>query len=62
MKVEVMFKTPDAVDYAIEEIVEDHGGTIGDAVKESLSKWIRYGEVITIEFDTKAGTAIVKET
>jgi len=27
--------------------------------KESLSKWVKYGEYVTIEFDTLAGTATV---
>lgn len=35
--------------------------SIKDEVKRDLSKWVSYGEYITVDFDTEAGTAIVKE-
>lgn len=28
-------------------------------VSESISKWLKYGEYLTVEFDTESGTAVV---
>ena len=28
-------------------------------VSGSISKWLKYGEYLTVEFDTEAGTAVV---
>jgi len=30
-----------------------------ESMSESCSKWIKYGEYVTIEIDTDAGTAVV---
>lgn len=32
-----------------------------EQINESISKWVDYGEYITVEFDTDAGTATVVE-
>lgn len=74
MKLSLTFKTPDVImplvyvlleqlpaeereeeddAYLLEELEED--------LKEKLSKWIEYGELVTIEFDLEAGTAKVLE-
>lgn len=57
MKIRVSFKTPDAVDYAIEDLPEEYR----DSIKDQLSKWIQYGEYVTIEFDLDKETATVLE-
>lgn len=71
MKIRISFKSPDAVDYAVQdafEYVEEKdpdtdepikNGFTPDDVKEQLGKWIQYGENITIEFDLAAQTASV---
>jgi hypothetical protein len=75
MKFTVMFKDPDGVydslDHAAKELAATVEG-IDDDEREALSetrrekigqfvsRWITYGEYITIEFDTEAKTAIVQ--
>ena len=57
MKFTVTFKTPDAVNYAIED--EDMSE---EEQEESLAfseKYVQYGEIVSIEFDTELGTATV---
>jgi len=55
MKIKVTFKTPDALDYALDGVPEEER----EAVEEKCAKWFRYGECVTIEVDTDAGTAVV---
>ncbi len=58
MKFQVMFKSPDALQDAIMDIVG-----VDDDLAEELEtfaeKWVKYNEYITVEFDTKADTAVV---
>lgn len=55
MKFKVTFKTPDAVDYAIEDLSEDER----EEAKETARKFIEYDEYVVIEFDTETKTATV---
>jgi len=55
MKIKLHFKTPDVVDYALEDIDED----LREEVKNELRTWVEYGECVSIEIDTVAGTAVV---
>jgi len=48
MKVRVTFKTPDALDRVLEDLSEEDQ----ERVKEVSERWIKHGEVITIEIDT----------
>ena len=72
MKFKITFKTPDAVDMAIEEAINTETASIVEEteyyqVSEDLDieaynlteKFDKYGELITVEFDTEKGTAIV---
>lgn len=74
MKFQVTMKDPDSLGDAVKEAAEEQLATIEgiDAdEKESLiegraaklsdfaCKWMEYGEYITVEFDTDAGTATV---
>lgn len=71
MKIQISFKCPDAVGYAVQDAFEGVeekdpdtdepvvDGLTADDVKDKLAKWIQYGENITVEFDLKAGTAKV---
>ena len=68
MKLTIGFKTPDAIEYALEEY-RDYSGESDDGeglteeqkeeAKEKLEKWIRYGESVSIEFDLDKMTAKV---
>jgi hypothetical protein len=66
MKIRVMFKTPDAVERAIDDVV-DADDALDDEDRALLKTqadnficgFVRYGELITIEFDTEAETATV---
>jgi hypothetical protein len=55
MKLHITFKTPDAVDYAVDE----HGQEFKEEIKKTTNKFVRYGELVTIEFDTETQTATV---
>ena len=48
------FKTPDVLDYTLEDYPEYQ-----NEIKALAEKFIEYGECISIEFDTDAGTATV---
>ena len=57
MIVIVNFKTPDVLDYVLDDLDEADA----EEIKEKLSKWIKYGENLAVEFDTDKMTATVKE-
>lgn len=75
MKISITFKDPDVVGDAIDEAVRASLKELGlpkeeqdavfdvrrESVNEKLDKWISHGEYVTVEFDTDAGTATVKE-
>ncbi len=56
-KIHITFKTPDAVRYALEDANLNQDEE--DVILEKLSKWIKYEELVTIEFDLENGTATV---
>ncbi len=55
MKIQIMFKTPDAVDYAIEGLTDEEK----EEVREVIKKFVQYGECCRIEIDTSNDTAHV---
>lgn len=74
MKLKMTLKDPDGVyesiqEAAIKELKAATGITQGEresliesrhkAISESCRPWIKYGEYLTIEIDTDAGTAVV---
>jgi hypothetical protein len=59
MKFRAMFKTPDSIFYAIKDATEDDEKRA--ELDEFTEKWIKYGECVTIEFDTDAKTCTVME-
>jgi hypothetical protein len=73
MKVRIHFKTPDAVFNAIRDMSydEDERATftwdiISDEnaakhIKERLAQWIRYGELVTLVYDSKYDTLVVEK-
>lgn len=75
MKIKVTMKCPDAiydavgaeVESEIENICDDTDPIDVDAdarrdeILSDLSKWVKYNECVTVEFDTAEGTARVCE-
>ena len=68
MKITVTMKTPDAVHHAMEaaaECEDDHSPDNDErderlaVTKDALDYWFKYGECLSIEFDTDAMTATV---
>ena len=69
MKLQVMFKSPDAVHNSLQDAgfstkcgVVDSGDPDAEcyeSIEQVLRQWIKWGECITVEFDTEAGTATV---
>ena len=59
MKLQLQFKTPDAVDLAKEEINDEE---VLDRFNEIVDKYIQYGEYITVEIDTDTGQITVIPT
>ena len=53
MKITLNFKTPDVIDYALEDIEDKF---LVEKIKKSLSKWIKYGECVTLEYDSDDDT------
>ena len=72
MKIQITFKTPDAVERAVAEAVryeqlpefpvdgeQDQREILTQDANDVVSKFIKYGEYVTIEIDTDTKTAIV---
>lgn len=73
MKFRVTVKSPDGVYESIREAAEESVEPLGldkeeaeylcekrqESLSEFAAKWVKYGEYITVEFDTEAGTATV---
>jgi hypothetical protein len=56
MKFTVVFKTPDAVQYAMEELPADADW---ESAQKVLDKFVEYSEYVRIQFDSAAQTATV---
>ena len=60
MKIEIVFKNPDAIDNAIDELVEgmeeDEEETIRRKTKKVCEKWFEYGEYVTLIVDLEKET------
>ena len=72
MKFTVTLKDPDVLDDAINDAVdksfpeglsEEEKELLADGRREEYrlfaGKWMKYGEYLTVEFDTEAGTALL---
>ena len=61
MKINVTFKNPDALDYAIEDFKESHPDVADkeSAIRKLARKYFEYGEYVTIQVDLDKGTATV---
>ncbi len=56
MKVRLIFKTPDVLDQ-LTNTYEDED--TAERVAESLKQWIKFSEIIVVEFDVETNTATV---
>ena len=56
MIIRLSFKTPDVVDYALEEI-EDNDVKV--EVEEACKKFVKYGEYLDVDINIETGTAVV---
>ncbi len=52
------FKTPDVLDYALEDVPEDRH----EYVRAKLARWVKWGEYVTVTFDLDRMTAKVEES
>jgi hypothetical protein len=74
MKIRMQLKDPDGVSDSIQEAVEKSVAASGitdederealfeartEKAGKAIGKWVEYGEYLTVEFDTDAGTATV---
>lgn len=55
MKFTVTFKTPDVLQYATADATDGEQQDI----KRTVAKFVKFDELVTIEFDTQAQTAVV---
>lgn len=65
MKFTVLFKTPDAIEYALKDLFrgipsdsDEHYELLHKA-KDTSEKFVSHGEYVNIEFDTETQTATV---
>lgn len=59
MRFRAMFKTPDAIEYAL-----DGEDLTQEEIQEQIDlceKWVKYGELVRVDFDTDKMTAKVVE-
>ena len=56
MKIRLDFKTPDVLEYALEDVSDDN---LKEDIKDICKQWIEYSECISIEIDTDKETARV---
>lgn len=74
MKLSISFKTAGALDDLMNVAIKEYDKTLSDKddddrsmalddyreeIKEKLSSWIKFGELIAVEFDLEKNTAIV---
>ncbi|MHC4649006.1 MAG: hypothetical protein ACYTBJ_26425 [Planctomycetota bacterium] len=57
MKITVTFKTPDVLEYALEDVPEEDR----DMVEDKCRRWVKHGEYVTIQIDIENDTATVIE-
>lgn len=57
MQIKIYFKTPDAVDYAIEDLNLSEDQEI--QAREIIKKWVNWGEEVCIQIDLETEEAIV---
>lgn len=55
-KLRVTFKSPDAVDMALQQIQDEEKR---DEAENVIRNYVQYGEYVTIEFDIETGEATV---
>lgn len=64
MIISVTMKTPDALDTALDDFGfnnDEASQEVKEITRIFLGQWFEYGEYVTIDFDTVAGTATVRK-
>ncbi len=56
MKIKLCFKTPDVIEYALEDYVDKENY---ESLQEELKEWIEFGEYAYLEYDTETKQMIV---
>ena len=63
MKFQLTFKSPDAISEAVYDLRKKypamHKDDINELVYNTASEYVRYGEYITVEFDTETNEAVL---
>jgi len=63
MRIKITFKTPDAVDYVLNSRVcmenPEKSVELMEEAMNTINQFVKYGEVISVEFDTETNTARV---
>lgn len=59
MKFNVTFKDPDALEYAIQDALNENPDANEDTLRKAAGPFFDYGEYVTIEIDTDRKTATV---
>lgn len=57
MEIDLIFKTPDVIENALEELPLDVDARM--EAKLSCEKWVKYGEIVKIRVNTETGKAVV---
>lgn len=55
MVIELTFKTPDVVEYALEDLSDEEK----EKAEEACAIYVQYGEQVTIAIDSETGNATV---
>lgn len=61
MKIKLFLKDPDGVYDSINEFMKDHPELDQDEVESKISKFVKWGEYVTVEIDLDNLTAEVSE-
>lgn len=61
MKIKLHFKTSDAVYYALKD-ADFENDDQREVVAEALAHWVKYGECVTLVYDTNDETIEVAQT
>lgn len=59
MKFRVTMKNPDAIHNALHDLDLDPNDELPAGIDSLIDKFMKYGEYITVEFDTEDQTAVV---
>lgn len=59
MKLLLTFKTPDVVFDSLMRLKRAQPAVDTSAIKQTLDKYVKFGEILSVEFDTQTETCVV---